>query len=90
MIISLNIILAAATSTNFTNNNEVELEILAFVPPCLNASDTSSHEKCDIYIYPAILQAIEDVNSHGILCQATTPEDVCIRLHLYRAIQKVN
>ena len=79
---------AASSQLNRTQNFK-ELEILAFVP-CTNATGTDlSSGTCDLYVYPAILQAIEDVNSNGILCQVTAPNDTCFRFRLFHAIQKV-
>lgn len=43
-----------------------ELPLLLFLP-CLNASDTVSYERCDPLIYPAILQAVEDINADGMV-----------------------
>ena len=41
-----------------------DVPLLVFVP-CLNATDVILNEKCDPLIYPAILQAIEDINTNG-------------------------
>ena len=87
-VVLLSVMLASAASSQ-VNKELKELEILAFVP-CTNATGTNlSSGTCDLYVYPAILQAIEDVNSNGILCQVTAPNDTCFRLRLFHAIQKV-
>ena len=41
---------------------EYKAPLLAFVP-CLNATDI----ECDPLIYPAILQAVEDINTNTIV-----------------------
>ena len=45
---------------------DYEVPLLVFVP-CLNATDVVLNEKCDPLIYPAILQAVEDINNNAMV-----------------------
>ena len=46
---------------NHSNGCVYNLSFLAFVP-CINQSDAQTSD-CDVLIYPAMLQAVEDINS---------------------------
>ena len=75
-------------SLQAVNHTVIEVPLLAFVP-CLNATDKILREGCDLLIYPAILQAVEDINLEGIVIKDNVQELLHVKLKLSHIVTKV-
>ena len=59
--------------------------------PCLNDSADvgGASSRCDVFVYPAILQAVEDVNSNGSVLRNGRRERLDFRLNLTYVVTEV-
>jgi len=82
--------MSSSKDSDQSSHGVMEFPVVVFVPCSRPSGLAATNEECDPYIYPAILQAVEDVNTNESVLWDGLPEELRVRLQISTLISTVS